>query len=98
MAQRALSGAVQSPGDAFARAAYTSREAARLRRPIAYQVRLESGWLWAYTATSSAHLVPPHGDRASCGFMAPRHRRQPLERPTTANTCAKCRASVDLPI
>jgi hypothetical protein len=66
-------------------------------RPASYQVLLDLGWYWAITATSAGHLVPPHGDRARCGAMVPRHRRSRLNRPTRQTTCAKCRASVDLP-
>jgi hypothetical protein len=69
----------------------------RDRRPQAYRILVEDlGWLWAATADSIGHLVPPEGDRARCGHVLPRHRRAEIS-PTPATTCLRCRASVGLP-
>lgn len=69
------------------------------RRPTAYRVLCESGWLWASLHGGRAHLVPPEGDMSRCGRLVPRGARVALERQqlTKTNTCGQCRHAVQLP-
>lgn len=97
MAIDASSGRVHGSQDGLQVGAATRLAAELAGRPVAYQVVLELGWRWAAGPTSTAHLVPPDGDRTSCGLLVPRHRRRPIDQPTRATTCGKCRASVGLP-
>ena len=76
--------------DGLAVGAATRERARQTGRPVAYQVLLELGWLWASVAGGAPHLVPPEGDQAHCGRPVPRGRRIAVRTGIASRGCRAC--------